>query len=759
MKLTASLSWLCIGLLFTPLTFAQQALSGQWVRDEQGQTMLDPQPSGLTWWHDELLMLGDQSAEPSMRMKLFRLDPNTSAYKTAPVNIEVSAEVRAGCFGDYLINSPDLEALTWDRIDDTTLITVTEDASRAQLSPTCSKKFAQTNSTAYPTLLLKISTDKSLSKAIITAVRPVQFPIEAQVGNLPNDGIEGLAIDDHQNLYLALEKNMAADPAIFKTRLTPDFWAKDNFVKVIDANLTLPPIDKNGHPINDLEFMPSTVPGHPGYLIAVARNDDQLWIFDLTNRVQPYVEQLSFYVPTDNSGLCPVYERMVQTALEGVTIHNGKIFLINDPWKQHYLDNIQCDTNAENFRRNSPLMFNMNVDPRWFDLARPKKQTSLPGISAMLQIEPNRYLIVQDKKISNAGDRLGLLHVKENTSPVYQSVFTANWPDNQAANDLEAACAIPGRPNEYLLAESGTWHGEFGRLIHIRLMANYATVLAHYPMPVENDNTEQQVGDNFEGLVCVNSAPNRYLLVLAERGGEGKAGTLQTGELDLAAAEVRWHADKTPVNAPKMRLAPANQRDIADLYLQDQTLWAVAVQESGELGPFASVIYPVATLDLTKATPLEILAAPLAHWVLDGEKVEALASAPPVMPSSALAVGSENELLNGSWHVLASPLQQATTSPVEAANSVEASAVDTAPVTTSVKTDIAKPLEATQQATAVAKPAMTPATTPASTPLTATAQTTEVPAGTEPSGIKPSGTEPSGTAVQQPAVDSAKPIE
>jgi hypothetical protein len=663
MKLTASLSWLCIGLLFTPLTFAEQALSGQWVRDEQGQTMLDPQPSGLTWWHDELLMLGDQSAEPSMRMKLFRLDPNTSAYKTAPVNIEVSAEVRAGCFGDYLINSPDLEALTWDRLDDTTLITVTEDASRAQLSPSCSKRFSQTNSTTYPTLLLKITTDKALSKAVITAVRPVQFPQEAQVGNLPNDGIEGLAIDDHQNLYLALEKNMAANPAIFKTRLTPDFWAKDNFVKVIDANLSLPPIDKNGHPINDLEFMPSPIPGHPGYLLAVARNDDQLWIFDLTNRVPPYVEQLSFYVPTDNSGLCPAFERMVQTALEGITIRSGKIYLINDPWKQHYQDNIQCDVNAANFRRNSPLLFNMNIDPRWFDLARPKKTTALPGISAMLQVEPNKYLVVQDKKISKAGDRLGLLHIKENSAPVYQPVYTANWPDNQAANDLEAACAISGRPNEYLLAESGTWHGEFGRLIHIRLMANYATVLAHYPMPVENDNTEQQVGDNFEGLVCVNSAPNRYLLVLAERGGDGKVGTLQTGELDLAAAEVRWHADKTPVNAPKMRLAPDNQRDIADLYLQDQTLWAVAVQESGEFGPFASVIYPVATLDITKPLPLQILAAPLAHWILDGEKVEALASAPPLAPAAAIAVGTENELLNGAWHLLASPLQQTTAQP------------------------------------------------------------------------------------------------
>lgn len=657
MKLTAPFLLICIGLLFSRPVFAEQALTGIWVRDDQGNTLLDPQPSGLTWWHNELLMLGDQSAEPSMRMKLFRLNSVTGAFNAAPINIEVSPEVRASCFGDYLINSPDLEALTWDRIDDTTLITVTEDASRAQLSPTCSRKFAQTNSTSYPTLLLKITTNKQLSKAVITAVRPVQFPLESKVGNLPNDGIEGLAIDDHQNLYLALEKNMAGDPAIFKTRLTPDFWAKDNFVKVIDANLTLPAIDKSGHPINDLEFMPSPIPGHPGYLIAVARNDDQLWIFDLTNRVPPYVEQLRFFVATDDSGLCPVYERMVQTALEGVTIHNGQLYLMNDPWKQHYADNIQCAANADNFRRNSPLLFKMNVDPRWFDLARPKKTMTIPGISAMLQIEPNRYLVVQDKKIADAGDRLGLIQVKANEPVRYQSVFTANWPDNQAANDLEAACAIAGRPNEYLLAESGTWHGEFGRLIHIRLMANYATVLAHYPLPVRSDNTETTTGDNFEGLVCINNAPNRYLLVIAERGSATSPGSLQTGELDLAAAEVIWRDDRVQVNAPKSRLAPLAQRDIADLYLQDQTVWAVAVQESSDLGPFASVVYPVATLDLSKPQPLQLIIAPQAHWLIDGLKIEALASPPPALPSAAIAVGIEDELLQGGWRVLASPLQ------------------------------------------------------------------------------------------------------
>ncbi len=657
MKLSTPFFCLCLGMLSSSLVASEQALIGKWILDEQGQAMLDPQPSGLTWWHDELLMLGDQSAAPSMRMKLFRLDPKTNAYKTAPINIEVSPEVRAGCFGDYLINSPDLEALTWDRLDDTTLITVTEDASRAQLSPSCSKKFAQTNSTSYPTLLLKISTDRELSKAVITAVRPVQFPLESAVGNLPNDGIEGLAIDDHQNLYLALEKNMAGDPAIFKTRLTPDFWAKDNFVKVIDANLTLPPIDKNGHPINDLEFMPSPIPGHPGYLIAVARNDDQLWMFDLTNRVPPYVQQLSFHVATDNSGLCPAFERMVQTALEGVTIQKGQLYLVNDPWKQHYKDNIQCDANAENFKRNSPLMFTMNVDPRWFDLARPKKQASIPGISAMVYLSDSKYLVVQDKKIADAGDRLGILTINSNSAPSYQSVFTANWPDNQRGNDLEAACALPGRSNEFLLAESGTWHGEFGRLVHIRLMANYATVLASYPLPVLNDNTEEQIGDNFEGLVCVNSAPNRYLLVLGERGGQGKPGTLQTGELDLAAAEVRWQEQRLPVHAPKMRLAPNAQRDIADLFLQEQTIWAVAVQESGDTGPFASVIYPVATLNPQQPQPITLLTTPAVNWTVDGEKVEALASPLPGT-LSALAIGTENELLNGSWLQLAFPLEQ-----------------------------------------------------------------------------------------------------
>lgn len=647
---------------------ASQALTGRWITDLQGQSLADPQTSGLTWWQGELLSLGDQSAAPDLRMKIFRIEPETGKFLTAPIAITISESVRRSCFGDYLANSPDLEALTWDRLDPTTLLTVTEDASRAQLSPACARKFAQTNSTSYPTLLLRITVDQALSRAEITAVRPVQFPQEAEVGNLPNDGIEGLAIDDHQNLYLALEKNMAGKPAIFKTRLTPDFWTRDNFVKVIDANLTLPELDDRGHPINDLDFMPSPIPGHPGYLLAVARNDDELWVFDLTNRVKPFVQPLKFFVGTDNSGLCPVYEPIVQTALEGVAVHGQKVYLANDPWKQHYPDNIQCEVNTAHFLKMAPLLFQLPVDPRWFTLSRSAVTAGLSGISGMAQIESDRYLVVQDKKISNLGERLGVLQIYADKAPRYQPVPVSNWPEDQMSNDLESVCALPGRPNEFLIAESGSWQGEFGRLFHIQLLqTSYARVLASYPLPIMADNSPQQQGDQFEGLACTQKAPNRYLLILGERGGEQKRGSLVHGDFDIAAGQVLWSPQRLAVLAPQPDLSEPFQRDIADLYLESNVLWASAVREAGPVGPFSSFIYQVALIDTQAAEPVRLLRESRVFWQIDGLKVEGLAAPSPLLPGSSLAIGSEDEKLGGAWRSLFAPAGQRPQIPVPSA--------------------------------------------------------------------------------------------
>jgi hypothetical protein len=657
--LVKSLSFLGLIAMLSPAASASQALTGQWITDLQGQSLADPQTSGLTWWNGELLSLGDQSAAPEQRMKIFRIAPGTGRFITAPIPITLSDEVRKSCFGDYLANSPDLEALTWDRLDAQTLITVTEDASRAQLSPECARKFAQTNSTPYPTLLLKIAIDSALTRAQITAVRPVQFPAEANVGNLPNDGIEGLAIDDHQNLYLGLEKNMAGLPAIFKTRLTADFWTRDNFIKVIDANLTLPDLDDRGHPINDLDFMPSPIPGHPGYLIAAARNDDELWVFDLTNRVRPFVQPLQFFVATDNSGLCPVYERVVQTALEGIAVHGQSVYLANDPWKQHYPDNVQCEVNTAHFLKMAPLLFQMPVDPRWLTLNRSQPAPTLPGISGMAQIEADRYLVVQDKKISNPGARLGVLQVFADKAPRYQPIPVANWPTDQMSNDLESVCALPGRPNEFLIAESGSWQGEFGRLFHLQLLqTNYARVLASYPLPLRSDNDTQQSGDQFEGLVCAQKAANRYLLVLGERGGEQRRGSLVYGEFDIAASQILWSEQRQSVIPPHSEASEPFQRDIAELYLESNVLWASAVREAGPAGPFSSFIYQVALVDPQAAEPVRLLRESRVFWQLDGIKVEGLAAPSPLLPGSSLAIGSEDEKLGGVWRSLFAPAGQ-----------------------------------------------------------------------------------------------------
>jgi hypothetical protein len=356
-----------IGFLFAAsVATAQQPVAGKWLTDLHGQTLADPQSSGFTWRHNEIIHIGDNSADAPLLNKLLRINPQTAQLNAAPLAITVADTVLNSCFGELFAQHPDFEALTWNRQDDTVFVTVTEDSAFISLSPECKQRYGDTNATDYPTLLVKIETDQALSRAEITAVRPVQFPKAANVGNAPNDGIEGLAFDNSGYLYLALEQNAANAPMIFKTPYDSNFWQQDGYVTVQDTAFVLPVADNNDHPINDLDYLPSPKAGHPGYLVAVARNDDQLWIIDLSQQQPPFVQQLEFYAPTGSDNSCPAYEKLVQTAIEGVAVHADMLYLVNDAWKKHYADNIQCPANAANFNKFAPLMFSTPIDPRWF---------------------------------------------------------------------------------------------------------------------------------------------------------------------------------------------------------------------------------------------------------------------------------------------------------------------------------------------------------------------------------------------------------
>ena len=357
--------WL-FSLVFSTVTLAEQPVAGKWITNLQGQTLVDPQSSGFTYRHGELIHLGDNSAAEAMRNKLLRINPQTGQLTAEPLHISVSEQVLAGCFGALFASYPDFESLTWDRVDDTVFISVTEDSSFVSLSPECKARFGETHSTDYPTLLVKIDTDQALSRAEITAVRPVQFPKAAQVGNFPNDGIEGLAIDNAGVLYLAMEQNAANAPMIFQTPYDKNFWQQQDYVRVKDSGFVLPVADDKDHPINGLDYLPAKKAGHPGYLVAAARNDDQLWIIDLSQQQMPFVQQMVYLAPTPADSPCPAYEPIVQTAIEGVAIQGDTVYLVNDAWKKHYPDNIQCKANAAHFNKFAPLLFSLPVNPLWF---------------------------------------------------------------------------------------------------------------------------------------------------------------------------------------------------------------------------------------------------------------------------------------------------------------------------------------------------------------------------------------------------------
>ena len=125
-----------------------------------------------------------------------------------------------------------------------------------------------------------------------------------------------------------------------------------------------------------------------------------------------------------------------------------------------------------------------------------------------------------------------------------------------------------------------------------------------------------------------------------------------------------------PLISPVPNLAQPTQRDIADLYLESNVLWASAVREAGAAGPFSSFIYQVALVDPQAIEPVRLLAASRIFWQLDGLKIEGLAAPSPLFPNSSLAIGTEDEWFHGQWRALFPPAGQSPAVPVPAINNV-----------------------------------------------------------------------------------------
>ena len=272
------------------------------------------------------------------------------------------------------------------------------------------------------------------------------------------------------------------------------------------------------------------------------------------------------------------------------------------------------------------------------------------GISGMAPAGDGAFLAVHDAKSFEDGPRLSLLTV-DASGVALRPLPVADWrhPEGRSS-DLEGACALGD--GTFLVAESGTFEGRYGRMFHVRPGVSGVEVLAAVRLPFARDNTPGADGDNLEGLACVRDGA-AVLVLLGERGASEAypVGLIRwvrfdpaTGTLDVADAG----RGGVPVSAPG-DLVARGFRSITGLHVTpDGSVWSAASRDPGDLGPFDSVVYRLGRVDATATVPVTVEPGGAACAV-SGFKVEAV-SAPAL--GGTVSLGTEDEAFGGTWRPL-----------------------------------------------------------------------------------------------------------
>lgn len=284
------------------------------------------------------------------------------------------------------------------------------------------------------------------------------------------------------------------------------------------------------------------------------------------------------------------------------------------------------------------------------------------GISGMAQIDPDSYLVVQDKKAYENGDRVGILKIKGGGMYELTPLKVSDWKHGDGqASDLESVCRIPGKSNEFLLAEAGYWEGKYGRIFQVEIKTNQLTVKNVFNIPKIVASKDGGDGDNFEGMACLKKDDSIFV-ILGERGGSSlyKNGYLRIGILDYSNSQLSWNKYSNKpieIHAPGSWYNGESKRSISDLYLDERgIIWAVATEDAGDAGPFKSIIYKAALVSSKAgAFPLVSANSKKSTWVIDGFKIEALSGPSTKVPNSYMSIGTEDESYGGTWRSLFSP--------------------------------------------------------------------------------------------------------
>jgi hypothetical protein len=294
----------------------------------------------------------------------------------------------------------------------------------------------------------------------------------------------------------------------------------------------------------------------------------------------------------------------------------------------------------------------------------------LPGISGMVKVASNQFLVIHDTK-GPLGARLGGIEIQKE-GPKYQELGICNWPIYEdLPNDLEGICLIPERPGEYLIVESGFYpkYGHFGRVIKIRFPIGTPGTVEYLgsfrPLPAPPNKAETPRPEQIEGIAVV-AHEGIIVLLLALRGGKQKP------DDEVVQGQLIWgtlteietpNPSFEPKGSSPLTYQPIADRGAADLYVvpnppNNWDIYSVATSDPGDfgdkkdLGPFRSAIYLAGTLSISGP---EISFSPqqteqIVHWDFDGLKVEAIAPSAEIFNDyRGLSIATDDELYNGIW--------------------------------------------------------------------------------------------------------------
>ncbi|MCP4256793.1 MAG: hypothetical protein GY774_04600 [Planctomycetes bacterium] len=291
----------------------------------------------------------------------------------------------------------------------------------------------------------------------------------------------------------------------------------------------------------------------------------------------------------------------------------------------------------------------------------------VPGYSGMAQISDNTFLTVNDRKNPiESGYRLGVIAFTAVDGIIFTPISVEDWMhEDKEPSDLEACCSIPDRDGEFLVAESGFYKGDFGRIFRVVVSKNkegFWTAAVKKAFTIYDRKLDAKdrsyKGDEIEGMACF-EALGKTILVYGERGGPTdagkKTGTIVWGTIDFATYRFGKLGE-----APLVNQSVLGDRDCSALRLITNedgsvSVLSVATRDADDNGPFHSVLFRAGRFMVNpkkKTIEFERDAKPQILSDLSGVKVEALAGPAKNAPDSKYSIATDDEHFGGVWRPL-----------------------------------------------------------------------------------------------------------